>query len=167
VKHELDPSNNKTVLEIQGKNAQREPEALSKSKGKRKALAEDPDNEDESQTMDVDVSSGEEGSEEDLEVKGGNFVPMPSTGGIQQLREKLHARMAALRRDKEKHDHSAEAGNRDELLEERRRQRADLRERRRKATREKIQSKKQGKNKKQDTGPSTKVRVISRGREYH
>ena len=59
---------------------------------------------------------------------------MPVSGGIESLREKLHARMSQLRRG------GGEAGDKDDLLEERRRQRAAMRERRRKETREKIRT---------------------------
>jgi FtsZ-interacting cell division protein ZipA len=53
---------------------------------------------------------------------------MPVSGGIESLREKLHARMSQLRRG------GGETGDKDDLLEERRRQRAAMRERRRKET---------------------------------
>ena len=59
---------------------------------------------------------------------------MPISGGIESLREKLHARMSQLRRG------GGEAGDKDDLLEERRRQRAAMREKRRKETREKIRT---------------------------
>jgi hypothetical protein len=77
-------------------------------------------------SMDVDV---------DVDVEPNETpVPMPS-GSISALREKLHTRMAELRKGRKA---PGEAGDRDELLEERRAQRAAMRERRRKETKEKI-----------------------------
>ena len=85
---------------------------------------------------------------------------MPPSIGISALREKLHARMAALRRGSGKRDGDGEeAGDRDTLLEERRKQRAAMRERRRKETKEKIRKEeeaklkggKKGKEKNNDT----------------
>ena len=91
------------------------------------------------------------------------MVPMPETSGIEALREKLHARMAQLRRGP-KVGGDGEAGSRDELLEERRKQRAAMRERRRKETKEKIRREEEMRGKKakdkeqsRDKGPSTKV----------
>jgi hypothetical protein len=73
----------------------------------------------------------------DLDV---DILPMPVSGGIESLREKLHARMSQLRR--------GAGGDKDDLLEERRRQRAAMRERRRKETREKIRTEEELKGKK-------------------
>jgi len=61
-----------------------------------------------------------------------DVTPTPETGGIEELRKKLHARMAQLRKGSK----GGEAADKDELLEERRRQRAAMRERRRKETNE-------------------------------
>lgn len=87
---------------------------------------------------------------------------MPASGGIQELRQKLHARMASLRRGN--WGTYGEAGSRDELLEERRRQRAEMRERRRKETRGKIKREEEARGKKskdkeqqRTKGPLTKV----------
>lgn len=115
--------------------------------------------------MDVDVDLAESDSdEEDGEDESADLVPMPSAGGgIQELREKLHARMAALRRGGNRS--YGEAGSRDELLEERRRQRAEMRERRRKETKEKIRKEaeakgKKGKDNQRNTAPTNKVRCL-------
>lgn len=102
------------------------------------------------------------------------ILPMPQSGGIGTLRDKLHARIAALRRGGgggRRYDYAtgAELGGRDELLEERRRQRAAMRERRRKETKEKIRREEEMKGKKgkdrekdkrenRDKGNITKVR---------
>ena len=102
------------------------------------------------------------------------LVPMPASSGISDLREKLHARMAALRRGNRgggdaDDDGDGEAGSRDELLEQRRKQRAEMRERRRKETREKIRREQESRGKKskdkeaeraRHAGPSTKVRFV-------
>lgn len=92
------------------------------------------------------------------------LVPLPQSGGIQELREKLHARMSALRRGGPANV-GDEPGSRDELIEERRRHRAALREKRRKETKEKIKREeaargKKGKEKERNQGPTTKVRLI-------
>lgn len=112
-----------------------------KRKGKRKASSpleyEDSDVDD-ANVMDVDVD-GLKGSEDDYNRKSAaldasdDMIPMPQAESIAVLKEKLHARMAALCRPGAQND---EPGDRDELLEERRKQRAALREKRRKETRE-------------------------------
>ena len=104
--------------------------------------------------MDVDFNDDDDNGADDTEI-----LPMPVSGGIESLREKLHARMSQLRRG------GGEAGDKDDLLEERRRQRAAMRERRRKETREKIRTEEEMKSKKskgkekekRDKGNITKV----------
>ena len=99
--------------------------------------------------MDVNIDIPSDGAG-DTEIQ-----PMPVSGGIESLREKLHARMSQLRRG------GGEAGDKDDLLEERRRQRAAMRERRRKETREKIRTEEEMKGKKskdnREKGNVTKV----------
>jgi hypothetical protein len=109
--------------------------------------------------IDVDIDMEDE-EKEPGSSRDTNIVPMPPSGGIAALREKLHARMAALRRGGgggRRFDYvngngnmngPGEAGDRDELLEERRRQRAAMRERRRKETKEKIRKEEEMKGKK-------------------
>lgn len=111
------------------------------------------------QSMHMDDSDGEGADVPDVPL-----VPMPASSGISELREKLYAKMAALRRGNRTDE--GEAGSRDELLEERRRQRAEMRERRRKETREKIKREQEAKAKKgkekdlqKTKGPQTKVRL--------
>lgn len=108
--------------------------------------------------VDMDVAKSQPVAEKPL-------VPMPESGGIQALREKLHARMAQLKRGGRWQAGGGEAGSRDELLDERRRQRAAMRERRRKETKEKIRREeemkgKRGKDKEREKakGSLTKVR---------
>lgn len=92
--------------------------------------------------MDVDMDDIPD-DQDDNGASDTEILPMPVSGGIESLREKLHARMAQLRRGG-----GEEAGDRDDLLEERRRQRAAMRERRRKETREKIRREEEMKGKK-------------------
>jgi hypothetical protein len=97
--------------------------------------------------MDVDIDLQETNDDNHVEEDGSQITPMPTSGGIESLREKLHARMAALRRGGI-NTNGAEPHDRDELLEERRRQRAAMRERRRKETKEKIRRAEEMKGKK-------------------
>ena len=145
----LDPANHKTVLDIQQEDSHGRVDA-----------------------MDVD-------DEADATI-----VPLPTSGGIQHLREKLHAKMSSFRHGGAakrpwRSDHGeeqaeaeaeveveVEASSKDELLEERRRQRGLLRERRRKETKEKIRKQdeargKKGKGRERDTGKQTQAKVSS------
>ncbi|TFK65005.1 hypothetical protein BDN72DRAFT_801631 [Pluteus cervinus] len=154
----LDPANHKTILDIQNETAA----SKSKSKGKGKQKQVDQDDQDEDSSND-DASSDEgnmqvdidlDDDEEDLGMdvyssEPDQIVPMPTSGGIENLRDKLHARMAQLRRGNRRlYTNGGEAGDRDELLEERRRQRAAMRERRRKETKEKIKREEEMRGKK-------------------
>lgn len=112
--------------------------------------------------VDVDLSTDKSEDDEEQEEK---LVPMPESGGIAALRKKLHDRMAQLRNKGRPTSASGEAGDRDALLEERRRQRAAMRERRRKETKEKIKREeemkgKKGKDKREERqkGNATKAR---------
>lgn len=84
----------------------------------------------------------------DVDPLGAEIIPMPSTQGIQALRDKLHVKMDQLRRNR--------VGNqpetKDELLEERRKQRGLMRDRRRKETKERIRVEKEAKEKKGGKG---------------
>lgn len=132
---QLNPANNKTILDIQSDRA------TANSKGKQKSH--------ESDDSDGDVLSGEadchmEDAESDS-VKGANHdVPLSRPEGVEALRAKLHAKIEAMRRKKRG---DAEGSSKDELLEERRRHRAALRERRRKETNAKIRREKERKGK--------------------
>jgi len=79
---------------------------------------------------------------------GAEIMPMPSTQGIQALRDKLHAKMDQLRRNRM----GDQPETKDELLEERRKQRGLMRDRRRKETKEKIRLEKEAKEKKGGRG---------------
>lgn len=118
--------------------------------------------------MDADIQlSDEDNSESDAGADDTPIVPMPASSGIQDLRAKLHAKMAALRRGAR--PANVEPGSKEELLEERRQQRAEMRERRRKETKEKIrrQEEMKGKGKKDKSkeeqtikGPTTKTQLL-------
>ncbi|KAI0827371.1 surfeit locus protein 6-domain-containing protein [Trametes gibbosa] len=169
-KEKLDPANNKTVLEIQNEAlaARAGGDAQGKKagpKGKRKASQEDPDSD--AMHLDAPMSDGDEDEDDDNEEVDGERgadgppVPMPESGGIQELRDKLHARMAQLRNRSRGRMYGGggdagwgggEPGSRDELLEERRQQRAAMRERRRKETREKIKREEERRGKGKDKG---------------
>ncbi|THH32626.1 hypothetical protein EUX98_g1552 [Antrodiella citrinella] len=174
-REKLDPANHKTVTELQSeaaalKKKDKEDKDVRSKKGKRKASeAELEDDEDEDDVVmdaafdddesgvEVDDDDDEDEDEEDgrdKEMDDAALVPMSKSGGIQALREKLHAKMASLRRGGG--GYYGEPGSRDELIEERRRQRAVMRERRRKETKEKIRRQeeakgKKGKDKQQET----------------
>lgn len=94
--------------------------------------------------MDIDVDMHSIADDQEDGLSDTQILPMPVSGGIESLREKLHARMSQLRRGAG----GGEAGDKDDLLEERRRQRAAMRERRRKETREKIKREEEMKGKK-------------------
>lgn len=94
----------------------------------------------------------------DPDVDPTPIVPLPQSESIETLRSKLHAKIEAIRIKK----HGDGDGNsKDELLEERRLQRAAMRERRRKETKEKIRKEKESrgktKEKSKDAAPPTKV----------
>ncbi|KIP09932.1 hypothetical protein PHLGIDRAFT_288687 [Phlebiopsis gigantea 11061_1 CR5-6] len=168
-REKLDPTNNKTVLEIQQEAAREKGQEVTPSssrKGKRKATTADSDDDSDGIQMDesMNVDDSDDGGAEVPDVP---LVPMPASGGIQELRDKLHARMAALRRGGRRYAYG-EAGNRDELLEERREQRAQMRERRRKETKEKIKREEEARGKKnkdkeqqqRTKGPQTKTQLL-------
>ena len=99
--------------------------------------------------MNVDVDMDDLNDEENGGANSGVEVqPMPVSGGIESLREKLHSKMAQLRRGAR--GANLGGGDKDDLLEERRRQRAAMRERRRKETKEKIRREEESKGKKKD-----------------
>ena len=136
----MDPSNHKSIIDIQNEASEKQ---STNAKGKRKASAplsdEESGDENDGVSMEVDVDFPDD---QDDGAGDAEILPMPVSGGIESLREKLHARMSQLRRG------GGEAGDKDGLLEERRRQRAAMRERRRKETREKIRREEEMKGKK-------------------
>ncbi|KIJ16529.1 hypothetical protein PAXINDRAFT_113714 [Paxillus involutus ATCC 200175] len=139
-REKLDPANQKSIVDLQDEAAldQEQQKPAKKSKGNRKAPSPSPsvDLDSDDDAMQVDGFEGSEGGDAPSpapEIAEEEMVPMPQAESVAVLREKLHARMAALRRGGVQ---SSEPGNKDELLEERRKQRAALREKRRKETRE-------------------------------
>ncbi|KAF7762436.1 hypothetical protein Agabi119p4_9029 [Agaricus bisporus var. burnettii] len=148
-KAKLDPTNNKSVIEIQNEAFQTQEDKQAKKRTKR-TLPEPQSDDDPSGddvAMQVDFDLGAEGEKNDSDV-GEKLVPMPETNGIEALRNKLHIRMAEMRNKGRPAPTKGEPGNRDELLEERRRQRAAMRERRRKETKERIKRAEEMKGKK-------------------
>lgn len=88
-----------------------------------------------------------------------SIVPMAKPESIAALRDKLHLRMAALRRGGQG---GGEPGDKDELLEERRKQRAALREKRRKETKERRKAEAEGKKgSKKEVTKGLPVKVFS------
>ncbi|KAG1805453.1 surfeit locus protein 6-domain-containing protein [Suillus subaureus] len=136
----LDPANQKSVIDLQNEAALELEKTNSKVKGKQKAavLGSDSgaDDDDVMQVDDVDLSDTAVTAPLDP------IVPMAKPESIAALRDKLHLRMAALRRGGQG---GGEPGDKDELLEQRRRQRAALREKRRKETKERRKAEAEGK----------------------
>lgn len=120
-------------------------------------------------TMDVDVDLS--GDEDEMDVDEEKIVPMPQPQSITDLRAKLHAKIESIRARKRGGWGPGGGGaeSKDDLLEERRMQRAAMRERRRKETKEKIRKEEEMRGKK-DKGKekeakaksaTTKVRPLS------
>ncbi|KAF5339152.1 hypothetical protein D9611_011198 [Ephemerocybe angulata] len=105
---QLDPANQKTIIDIQNEQNTEEgsDESDSGSDG-----GVDVDVSFEGADEDEDESNDEGGDEEERE-----YVPMPSGGGINTLRQKMQSKIAGFRQQRGQ----AEPGSKDELLEERR-----------------------------------------------
>ncbi|KAH9077789.1 surfeit locus protein 6-domain-containing protein [Lactarius deliciosus] len=145
-REKLDPANNKTVLDLQGD------QHTSTSKGKHRApTLDDSDGEAISPELDVHMDGS------DPEDDPAPIVPLPQSESIETLRAKLHAKIEAMRIKKRG---DGEGNSKDELLEERRLQRAAMRERRRKETKEKIRKEKESKGKSKNTAPPTKSQLL-------
>ncbi|KAG2340346.1 SURF6-domain-containing protein, partial [Suillus weaverae] len=136
----LDPANQKSVIDLQNEAALELEKTNSKVKGKRKAALLGSD----SDACDDDVMQVDDVALSDTVVTASldPIVPMAKPESIAALRDKLHLRMASLRRGGQG---GGEPGDKDELLEERRRQRAALREKRRKETKERRKAEAEGK----------------------
>ncbi|TFY75307.1 hypothetical protein EWM64_g8706 [Hericium alpestre] len=150
-REKLDPANNKTVVDLQDE-AQEDAGSASNLKRKGKGKAREPESDEGEEgdlSMDVDVAGelGDDSDEEDEPMQDDEIVPMPEHQGIDALRAKLHAKIDGLR-NRGRKSWGGEVGSKDELLEERRIQRAAMRERRRKDTKEKIQREQERKGKK-------------------
>ncbi|KAL0946001.1 hypothetical protein HGRIS_012277 [Hohenbuehelia grisea] len=81
------------------------------------------------------------------------IVPLPHSSDITELREKFQTRMELLRNRRRgitSTNPNGEPSDKDALLEERRQQRAAMRERRRKETKEKIRKQEEAKGKRKD-----------------
>lgn len=169
----LDPKNHKSIIDLQNETSTKKDGSVTKGKHRAVAPASEDDENDSNDdlAMDVDVDLHDESDDKHAKEAITEIIPMPSEG-IESLREKLHARMAALRRrGASTNANRGEPHDRDELLEERRRQRAAMRERRRKETKEKIRREEEMKGKKskgkeqdkretRDKGNSTKTQLL-------
>ncbi|KAH0831310.1 surfeit locus protein 6-domain-containing protein [Lanmaoa asiatica] len=142
-REKLDPANQKSIIDIQNEAILEQERETPSSSGH-----EDSGDDD---AMDVDGlnGSGDDHSQNSvvLDIRD-EMVPIPQAESVAVLKEKLHARMATLRRPGAQND---EPGDRDELLEERRKQRAVLREKRRKETRERRRAETESKKNKGKT----------------
>ncbi|KAF8919438.1 surfeit locus protein 6-domain-containing protein [Mucidula mucida] len=150
----FDPANNKSVVDLQHE---------AQASSSKRTLDSPSDDEDDGGHLNVDIDLDDDAQDEDGDVSMEPIVPMPQAGGIETLREKLHARMAQLRRG------GRAPSGKDELLEERRRQRGAMRERRRKETKEKIRREEElkgkrkpemGKDEKKKQGNITKTQLL-------
>jgi Surfeit locus protein 6 len=135
---QLNPANNKSILEIQSDRL------ASDSKGKQKAPTPDDSDGD---VLQPGTDSQMQDIESDPEEDASRAVPLSRPESIETLRAKLHGRIDAIRSKKRGDD---EGSSKDELLEERRLHRAALRERRRKETKAKIQREKEKKGKQKE-----------------
>ncbi|OBZ76061.1 Ribosomal RNA-processing protein 14 [Grifola frondosa] len=149
----LDPANNKTILELQHESLTREDANKKRTKGKRKAAALDSDADSDGIELDISIDEGEAHGGEVTARSIARQIARPHDGT-----PPWRWRTA-----------NAEPGSRDELLEERRRQRGAMRERRRKETKEKIKREEEmrgkGKGKEKDKskdnkGPHTKTQLL-------
>ena len=144
---QLNPANNKSVLEIQNDRL------ASDSKGKKKAPTPDDSDGDVLQPgTDFQMQDIESDPEEDAS----RAVPLSRPESIGTLRAKLHAKIDVIRSKKQGNN---EGSSKDELLEERRLHRAALRERRRKETKAKIQREKERKGKPKEKTEKTTIPV--------
>lgn len=156
---QLDPANNKSVIDLQKEAADlRTQPASAKNKGKQKAAQDLADSDDPDVDM-ADLSDDPAAGDDAIS----STKPMPSYESISTLRSKLHARIDSFKRDR---GAPGEPDSRDELLEEQRRKRGLLRENRRQATRERKRKEEAGKPKKpavqdRDKGHQTKVRIVT------
>ncbi|KAI0298344.1 surfeit locus protein 6-domain-containing protein [Multifurca ochricompacta] len=147
-REKLDPANNKSVLDLQND------QLASTSKGKQKALTRDDSDGDEPST-ESDVHIEDAGS--DPEEVTAPDVPLSRPESIETLRAKLHAKIETM---KIKKQGGGEGSSKDELLEERRLQRAAMRERRRKETKARIKREREGKEKSKGTAPPPKTQLL-------
>ncbi|KAI5994159.1 surfeit locus protein 6-domain-containing protein [Pisolithus albus] len=137
-REKLDPATHKSIVDLQN-------EAATELENSKKTENDD--------AMQLD-DAGEQPSTST--EKPTEMVPMRPAESVTVLREKLHARMAALRQGG-----GGEPSSRDALLEERRKQRAILREKRRNETKERKKAEKEkSKGKKKDVDAKTNAGSI-------
>ncbi|KAI6161893.1 surfeit locus protein 6-domain-containing protein [Pisolithus thermaeus] len=143
----LDPANHKSIVDLQNEAAAELENSRNTKERKHDpttpphsstSVSEDEDGDEDEGNDDMQLDdAGERPSAED-EERPTEMVPMRRTESVTVLREKLHARMATLH-----WGGAGEPGSRDELLEERRKQRAILREKHRKETKEREKAEKE------------------------
>ncbi|KAI0062540.1 hypothetical protein BV25DRAFT_1870297 [Artomyces pyxidatus] len=158
-REKLDPANNKSVVDLQNEKLANGSTKPAKGKGKQKA--DDSGSEDADITMDV---VGDLGSDVDDDVDDDEdaIVPMAQAETIETLRAKLHAKIDTIK-NRGRRNAGWEVNSKDELLEERRMQRAAMRERRRRETKEKIkqeEEKRGKKHKSKDKAQPTKTQLL-------
>jgi hypothetical protein len=143
---QLDPANNKSILDIQSDKLASTSKVNTKASTPNDSYGDAPSTE-----PDVHMQDPESHSEEDTAP----VVPLSRPESIETLRAKLHAKIDAIRSKK---GGGGEGCSKDELLEERRLQRAAMRERRRKETKAKIKKEREDRGKsKEKTAPPVKV----------
>jgi hypothetical protein len=169
----LDPANQKTVLDLQQEARNLKLSSQYQASSSKSAVknprhdGEESDEEGSSPPEDVDISDGDEVDvvpvSSSVKDHPSRPIPMQSSGSITELRERLHSRMAALRRGRGGNGlrDDGEPDSKDALLEERRLKRAGLRENRRQNLKEKKKEEEarrsKGKDKAVSHGKSAKV----------
>ncbi|KAI6020281.1 hypothetical protein PISMIDRAFT_44120, partial [Pisolithus microcarpus 441] len=140
-REKLDPANHKSIVDLQN-------EVATELENSRKTENDD--------AMQLDAPGEQPSTSTENGEKPTEMVPMRPAESVTVLREKLHARMATLRQGG-----GGEPSSRDDLLEERRNQRAILREKRRKETKERKKAEKEkSKGKKKDVDAKTNAGSI-------
>lgn len=172
---QLDPANNKTIIELQEEAALKKGAGASKKKGKPREPSDDEDDEGsdvENLKLDIDGMEVDDDDSDDsnhgADDEAVEYKPMVASGSIETLRARLRARVDELQQKNGPKNKPGDAGSKDELLEECRLQRAAMRERRRKETKERIRreeeergKKGKGREKQQTTsGQTTKASKI-------
>jgi len=149
---QLDPANLKSVEDVQAERRMDMEVDFEEEEGD--GEGEDDDGED-----DDDEAEGKDDDEEDDEKESAlPEVPAPRRASIAELRERLHSKIQMLHQQRHPHEANASGApsTKEELLEERRRQRGEMRDRRRRERKEaRRQAKAQaGKATTERTGPA-------------
>lgn len=126
--NELDPANAKSVEQVQAERREQEEEEQEEEEEVEEEVDDGEDDGEDDDGEDV----GEDGGEDGGEAASATPAPAPPTrrASIDELRERLHSKIETLRRKRNPSYDDASSGKQ-ALLEERRRQRGELRDRRR------------------------------------